>query len=75
MPGTPVLVKCADDFVVLCNAERDVYQVRARLVDRLDARGLLFNEEKTTVVRLDEGRLPAHSRTCTGPMPRPCCAD
>ncbi|MDQ0840488.1 hypothetical protein [Streptomyces sp. V1I6] len=36
-----------------------MYQVRARLVDRLDARGLRFNEEKSTVVRLDKGSATA----------------
>ncbi|MFD9721940.1 reverse transcriptase domain-containing protein [Streptomyces sp. NPDC059076] len=47
MPGTPVLVRYADDFVVLCHDEEQVHQVRARLEDWLEPRGLRFNEEKT----------------------------
>lgn len=45
-PGTPVLVRYADDFVVLCHDEEQVHQVRARLEDWLEPRGLRFNEEK-----------------------------
>jgi len=33
MPGTPVLVRYADDFVMLCHDEEQVHQVRARLED------------------------------------------
>ncbi|MGW5466255.1 group II intron reverse transcriptase/maturase [Streptomyces sp. NPDC003996] len=54
-PGTPVLVRYADDFVVLCHDEAQVHQVRTRLEDWLKPRGLRFNEEKTKVVHLDEG--------------------
>lgn len=35
VPGTPVLVRYADDFVVLCTDEAQVHQVRAQLEDRL----------------------------------------
>ncbi|WP_405540950.1 group II intron reverse transcriptase/maturase [Streptomyces antimycoticus] len=54
-PGTPVLVRYADDFVVLCHSEEEARQVRARLVDWLNPRGLCFNEEKTKIVHLAEG--------------------
>ncbi|MCX4869374.1 group II intron reverse transcriptase/maturase [Streptomyces sp. NBC_00825] len=54
-PGTPVLVRYADDFAVLCHDEMEVHQVRARLEEWLKPRGLRFNEEKTKVVRLVEG--------------------
>ncbi|MET9619112.1 group II intron reverse transcriptase/maturase [Kitasatospora indigofera] len=54
-PGTPVLVRYADDFVVLCHDEAQVHQVRARLEGWLKPRGLRFNEEKTKVVHLEEG--------------------
>ncbi|MEU7045933.1 group II intron reverse transcriptase/maturase [Streptomyces varsoviensis] len=54
-PGTPVLVRYADDFVVLCHDEVQVHKVRARLEDWLEPRGLRFNEEKTKVVHLEEG--------------------
>lgn len=54
-PGTPVLVRYADDFVVLCHDEAQVREVRSRLEDWLEPRGLRFNEEKTKVVHLEEG--------------------
>ncbi|MGW0651709.1 group II intron reverse transcriptase/maturase [Streptomyces umbrinus] len=55
MPGTPVLVRYADDFVVLCHDEIEVHRVRARLEGWLESRGLRFNSEKTQVVHLDRG--------------------
>nr|WP_281291962.1 group II intron maturase-specific domain-containing protein [Streptomyces tailanensis] len=55
MPGTPVLVRYADDFVVLCHDEAEVHRVRAQLTDWLEPRGLRFNEEKTKVVHLSQG--------------------
>lgn len=55
MPGTPVLVRYADDFVVLCHSEAEVYRVRVLLAEWLGLRGLRFNEEKSRVVHLDEG--------------------
>ncbi|MFI9825910.1 reverse transcriptase domain-containing protein [Streptomyces sp. NPDC052013] len=54
-PGAPVLVRYADDFVVLCHNEAQVHHVRARLEERLEPRGLRFNEEKTKVVHLEGG--------------------
>lgn len=53
--GSPVLVRYADDFVVLCHNEEQVHQVRDRLEKWLEPRGLRFNEEKTRVVHLNEG--------------------
>ncbi|MGW0738249.1 group II intron reverse transcriptase/maturase [Streptomyces sp. NPDC002851] len=55
VPGTPVLVRYADDFIVLCCDEAQVHLVRARLKDWLEPRGLRFNEEKTAVVHLEKG--------------------
>ncbi|MFE4337275.1 group II intron reverse transcriptase/maturase [Streptomyces sp. NPDC056831] len=54
-PGTPVLVRYADDFVVLCHSEAEVHQVKERLEEWLRPRGLRFNEEKTQVVHLERG--------------------
>jgi RNA-directed DNA polymerase len=54
-PGTPVLVRYADDFVVLCHTKDEALQVRNDLAGWLEPRGLFFNEEKTQVVHLDEG--------------------
>jgi RNA-directed DNA polymerase len=49
------LVRYADDFVVLCHDEAVVHQVRARLEEWLEPRGLSFNEQKTKVAHLSQG--------------------
>jgi RNA-directed DNA polymerase len=53
--GCPVLVRYADDFVVLCHTQTQANQVKARLVQWLEPRGLAFNEGKTTVVPVTGG--------------------
>jgi RNA-directed DNA polymerase len=53
--GAPVLVRYADDLVVLCHSQAEALQVKARLASWLAPRGLAFNEDKTRVVTLDEG--------------------
>ena len=53
--GSPVLVRYADDLVVLCHSQAEAFQVKARLASWLAPRGLAFNEDKTRVVTLDEG--------------------
>ena len=55
VPGTPVLVRYADDLVALCDSREQAEQVKARLGPWLAARALAFNEEKTRVVHLEEG--------------------
>jgi RNA-directed DNA polymerase len=55
MPGSPVAVRYADDVVVLCHSQQQAAQVKAQLAEWLAPRGLAFNEDKTKVVRLDEG--------------------
>jgi len=55
VPGTPVLVRYADDLVALCHSRQEAEQVKARLAAWLAPRGLAFNEDKTRVVHLDEG--------------------
>ncbi len=55
VPGSPVLVRYADDAVALCDSREQAEQVKARLQPWLAARGLAFNEEKTQVVHLGEG--------------------
>lgn len=54
-PDSPVLVRYADDFVVLCHTAEQAEQVKARLAAWLAPRGLTFNEDKTRIVHLDEG--------------------
>ena len=55
VPGSPVAVRYADDVVVLCHSQEQAAQVKARLAEWLAPRGLAFNEDKTKIVRLDEG--------------------
>src|SRR6478752_2216254 len=54
-PGSPVLVRYADDLLALCHSREQAEQVKARLAWWLVPRGLAFNEDKTRVVHLDEG--------------------
>jgi len=53
--GCPVLVRYADDMVALCHSRQQAGQVKARLAAWLAPRGLVFNEDKTRVVTLEEG--------------------
>ena len=54
-PGSPVVVRYADDLVALCHSREQAEQVKARLADWLAPKGLAFNEDKTRVVHLTEG--------------------
>jgi RNA-directed DNA polymerase len=53
-PGSPILIRYADDLVVLCYSQEQAAQVKARLAQWLAPRGLSFNEDKTRVVHLNE---------------------
>ena len=53
--GSPVLVRYADDLVVLCHSRHQAEQAKARLAAWLAPRGLAFNEDKTRIVALEEG--------------------
>jgi RNA-directed DNA polymerase len=55
VPGTPVVVRYADDLVALCEHREQAEQVKTRLTPWLATRGLAFNEDKTRVVHLEEG--------------------
>jgi RNA-directed DNA polymerase len=55
MANSPILVRYADDLVVCCHTKQQAEQVKARLADWLAPRGLVFNEDKTRVVHLEEG--------------------
>ena len=55
VPGSPVLIRYADDLLALCHSREQAEQVKARLAAWLTPRGLVFNEDKTRVVHLDEG--------------------
>jgi len=53
--NSPILVRYADDLVVCCHTEQQAQQVKARLAEWLAPRGLVFNEDKTQVVHLEDG--------------------
>ncbi len=55
VPGSPVLVRYADDLAAFCHSRHEAGQVKARLAAWLAPRGLAFNEDKTRIVTLDEG--------------------
>ncbi|MGH3481444.1 MAG: reverse transcriptase domain-containing protein, partial [Nocardioidaceae bacterium] len=55
MPGTPVLIRYADDLVALCHSRHQAEQVKERLAAWLAPWGLSFNEDKTRIVHLSEG--------------------
>jgi len=55
IPGTPIVVRYADDLVALCESTDQATQVKARLSEWLKPRGLTFNEGKTSVVTIVEG--------------------
>jgi RNA-directed DNA polymerase len=55
VPGSPVLIRYADDLVALCTTKAQAERVKASLAEWLAPRGLAFNEDKTRVVSLDEG--------------------
>jgi RNA-directed DNA polymerase len=55
VPGSPAVIRYADDLVALCHSKEQAEQVKARLAEWLVPRGLTFNEDKTRVVSLAEG--------------------
>jgi len=50
-----VLVRYADDFVVMCHTRHQAEQVWHRLGEWLAPRGLAFNEDKTHIVHVEQG--------------------
>ncbi|MDX6654874.1 MAG: RNA-directed polymerase [Solirubrobacterales bacterium] len=55
MEGSPVLVRYADDFVVMCRSREQAVEVKERLRAWLAPRGLCFNEGKTRIVHAEDG--------------------
>ena len=51
----PVLVRYADDLLALCHTREQAQEVKDRLAQWLEPRGLRFNEEKTRIVALSQG--------------------
>lgn len=54
-PTTPVLVRYADDFVVLTHSREEAEKAKQDLAEWLEPRGLRFNEEKTHITHVEEG--------------------
>jgi RNA-directed DNA polymerase len=52
---SPVLVRYADDLVVMCHTREHAEQIKARLARWLAPRGLTFNEDKTRIVHVEDG--------------------
>jgi RNA-directed DNA polymerase len=52
---SPVLVRYADDLVVLCHSSDDAARIKTRLGEWLRPKGLSFNEDKTAIVNLAAG--------------------
>jgi RNA-directed DNA polymerase len=52
--GSPVVIRYADDMVALCHSQEQAQEVKARLAEWLAPRGLVFNEDKTKIVSLNE---------------------
>lgn len=55
IPGTPVVVRYADDLVAMCTSREHAEVVKEQLAQWLRLRGLTFNEDKTRIVGVDEG--------------------
>src|ERR1022692_1772833 len=53
--GCPALTRYADDFAVCCHSRQQAEQVKARLAEWLEPRGLAFSEVKTRIVPVSEG--------------------
>jgi RNA-directed DNA polymerase len=54
-PGSPVVIRYADDLLARCHSRQQAEQVKARLAAWLAPRGLAFNEDKTRITHLDDG--------------------
>ncbi|MFF3465340.1 group II intron reverse transcriptase/maturase [Streptomyces sp. NPDC001984] len=54
-PRTPILIRYADDFVVMCHSKSEAEQVKEKLSEWLEPRGLRFNEEKTRITHVENG--------------------
>jgi hypothetical protein len=54
VPEAPVLVRYADDLLALCHTREQAQEVKDRLAQWLEPRGLRFNEAKTRIVTLTQ---------------------
>jgi RNA-directed DNA polymerase len=54
-PNSPGLVRYADDFLVFARTREEAEQAKRKLEAWFKDRGLVFSEEKTRVIHLEEG--------------------
>src|SRR5664279_4689586 len=55
MDNCPAVIRYADDLLALCHTRDQAEQVKARLAQWLEPRGLVFNEDKTQITHLEHG--------------------
>jgi RNA-directed DNA polymerase len=55
VPGSPVVIRYADDMIAFCHSQVQADQVKAQLAEWLKPRGLVFNEDKTKIGHLAQG--------------------
>ena len=53
--GSPVVIRYADDVIALCHSQEQAHNVKERMAEWLAPKGLVFNQDKTTIVHLDQG--------------------
>src|SRR6266545_2538717 len=51
----PTLVRYADDLLAFCHSRQQAEQVKQRLAEWLQPRGLVFNQDKTRIVHVNQG--------------------
>ena len=54
-PTCPVIVRYADDFVVLCHTKDEAVEAKEKIKVFLATRGLELSEEKTSISKLEDG--------------------
>jgi RNA-directed DNA polymerase len=54
-PGSPVVIRYADDLLAFCHSRQDAERVKAWLAEWLAPRGLVFNEGKTAITHSTMG--------------------
>jgi RNA-directed DNA polymerase len=55
VPGSPVVIRYADDMIAFRHSQVQADQVKARLAEWLKPRSLAFNEDKTKIRHLTQG--------------------
>jgi RNA-directed DNA polymerase len=53
--GSRIVVRYADDFVLLCESKEDAHRAKYEVSNWLAQRGLQLSEEKTRIVHITEG--------------------